>query len=95
MAESQGQVRRHPLLPLFSVIIFASREGPVKVGVADDREPDYTRFHPGACVGADECAFLDKLTVPAGSATDLTFHIDFCGCSESVPLVRLPIIAEQ
>jgi hypothetical protein len=61
--------------------MFTCSQGPVKLGIPDDREPEYTRYFVQAPVSelTSTHAAPDQLTVPAGLTTELTVRIDFAG----------------
>lgn len=71
---------------LFSTMLICLR-GPVKLGVPDDREPEYTRYFVQAPVSELTSAHPvpDQLTVPASPTTDLTILVDFAS-TVSAPL---------
>jgi hypothetical protein len=60
-------------------------QGPVKLGVPDDREPDYTQYFVQAPVSelTSTHPVPDQLTVPANLTTDLTILVDFASMVSS------------
>jgi hypothetical protein len=72
-------------------------QGPVKLGVPDDREPDYTRYFVQAPVSelTTTHPVPDQLTVPANLTTDLTILVDFASTvSAPLSLSALPSFAD-
>jgi hypothetical protein len=72
------------------MLMLTCLQGPGKLGVPDDREPDYTRYFVQAPVSElmSTHPVPDQLTVPANPTTDLTILIDFASMV-STPLSRL------
>ena len=62
----------------------------MKLGIPDDREPDYTQYFIHAPVSelTNAQPVPAQLTVPAGLTTDLTIRIDFAGMVSQPSLAK-------